>query len=28
VRRDLLDALEEDPRVVSVELSERLGLID
>jgi hypothetical protein len=28
VRRDLLGALEDDPRVVSVELSERLGLID
>jgi hypothetical protein len=27
-RRDLLDALEDDPLVVSVELSERLGLID
>ena len=28
VRRELLGALEDDPRVVSVELSERLGLID
>ena len=28
VRRDLLGALEDDPRVVSVQLSERLGLID